>query len=337
MPEELNPATGTADVSSTEDFASYEARYYAERSTEHTSEAPPAVVAGESKTATNSEPVDDKGTADEEADDDDASASADDSKQPRRKGGYQKKIDKLTAKIRALEGQLAQPAGVKPAEQTTENKETTASQPQPDPNEPNALKGDSFAAKFDKPKPTLEDCASIEEFTEKLTDWKADEREFAKKLAERKQAHKDLAKASADAWEAKQSDARTRHADYDDVLKTTTGIVLPRHVQAAILESDLGADIAYELANDHTELKRIAGLSVLAAARAIGKIEARLEAQASTEATPTPKPKVTNAPKPPSTVSGGRVVKSPDVYSEELASDFSAWEKARNAELRNRR
>ncbi len=323
MTNEQTPATAAAaDVSSAEDFASYEARYYAERSTENTSEASPAVVAGESKTATNSEPVDDKGTAEEDADDD-ASASADDDKQPRRKGGYQKKIDKLTAKIRALEGQLAQPAGVKPAE----NKETAASQPQPDPNEPNAL----------KPKPTLEDCASIEEFTEKLTDWKADEREFAKKLAERKQAHQDLAKASADAWEAKQSDARTRHADYDDVLKTTTGIVLPRHVQAAILESDLGADIAYELANDHTELKRIAGLSVLAAARAIGKIEARLEAQASTEATPTSKPKVTNAPKPPSTVSGGRVVKSADVYSDELASDFSAWEKARNAELRNRR
>ena len=321
-------------MSSSEDFASYEARYYAERSTENTSEASPAVVAGESKTATNSEPVDDKGTAEEEADDEDASASTDDDKQPRRKGGYQKKIDKLTAKIRALEGQLAQPAGVKPAE----NKETAASQPPPDPNEPNALKGDSFAAKFDKPKPTLEDCASIEEFTEKLTDWKADEREFAKKLDERKQAHKDLAKASADAWEAKQTDARTRHADYDDVLKTTTGIVLPRHVQAAILESDLGADIAYELANDHTELKRIAGLSVLAAARAVGKIEARLEAQTSTEvASPTPKPKVTNAPKPPSTVAGGRVVKSPDVYSDELASDFSAWEKARNAELRNRR
>jgi hypothetical protein len=108
--------------------------------------------------------------------------------------------------------------------------------------------------------------------------------------------------------------------------------ISPAH-QRLFLESEHGAAIAYDLAKDHAELKKFAAMPPLAAARYFGKLEAAVgDAPAQTK-----KPTATRAPRPPATVGSRGAVRSADPTDEALANDYSAWEAARNAQLRKRR
>jgi hypothetical protein len=124
------------------------------------------------------------------------------------------------------------------------------------------------------------------------------------------------------AWEAAQSAARTKYADYDQVV--TEGAAAnawpcTREMAQALHTSELGGEVAYHLASNPDEARRIASLNPISQIRELGKLEARLGvAEAS------PKPKPTNAPTPPSNGArgaGGRFEVAPDT------DDFAAFEK----------
>lgn len=105
--------------------------------------------------------------------------------------------------------------------------------------------------------------------------------------------------------------ARDKYEDFDQVVNNPN-LPITEHMAQAIAESDQGADVAYHLGKNPQEAQRIAGLSPLAAARELGRIEAALTA-------PTPK-KVTTAPKPPPSVgqrSGGSQKAPKDMSYEE--------------------
>lgn len=99
--------------------------------------------------------------------------------------------------------------------------------------------------------------------------------------------------------------------DYQDVIDAADARkpVIPGHVQAAIIESDYGAHIAYELAKDPMLEARIFKLPTAKALLELGKLEDKLEAKfgkakvITTVATPTPE--TTRAPAPITTVRGG--------------------------------
>ncbi len=86
-------------------------------------------------------------------------------------------------------------------------------------------------------------------------------------------------------------------SDYDDVMDGIDGVMIPASVQSILLESDLGARLAYELARDPKEFARVCSLAPLAAAREIGKVEARLSKDSDTKVE-TKETKTTKAPKP---------------------------------------
>ena len=234
--------------------------------------------------------------------------NAQEPKPAKKKGGFQRKIEQRDQRIAELERQLAEknsPAA-KPAETTAKPVAATAA-----PAQAGVPQG---VPQFDKPKPKLEECESLEEFTEKLSDWKADQREFVAKAQELQQERSKKAALAKEAWETKQADARTRFADYDETLQSTNGIQLPPYVQRAILDSEHGADIAYSLAKDHAELKRIAQLEPLAAARAIGRLESKFEASA-----PKPVKKISSAPEPVRPIASAKSSVTPDVSKLSLA------------------
>jgi hypothetical protein len=306
MPNEETPQGAAAEVTP-EDFNAYEERYYGKSEEEPSDEEPSEAPEQAAESAADSEPADDPETDEEEKDEEP------EEQEPRKKSrGVEKRISKLVRERDELKRQLADKSVAKPAEETS-------------------AKPAAPAATFEKPKPALEDFDSIEAFTDALTDWKADERDWRKEQATAQKKANDEQQQVVESWKQREAGAREVYADYDAALAEVEDIKVSPALQRAILLSDHGAHIAYTLAKDPAELKRIAALDPIRAAAAIGKLEARFDSA------PTTKPAVSRAPKPPSTVSGGRAAAPATVYDESLASDFSAWERKRNAELRKRR
>lgn len=106
-------------------------------------------------------------------------------------------------------------------------------------------------------------------------------------------------------------------ADHGDMKFSDT-------LEEAILTSDLGPAIVYELARNPDELKRINSLGVVQAGKEIGKLEAKLaKAQESSKTVET---KITKAPpplKPVGSAKSGALIKSIDEMS------FQEYKKAR--------
>jgi hypothetical protein len=192
-------------------------------------------------------------------------------KATRRKGGWQRKIDKAEREIEALKAQLAG----KPAETATKAPETNA------------------APQFDKAKPRIADFDSLEAFTEALSDWKSDERDFKRAQADAQaKAHAEQQQILSD-WNSRKTEAQEKHSDYDEVLESASDVKLTPAHQRLFLESEAGAELAYQLAKDPSELKKFAEMDALRAARYFGKLEA------SFDTTPKQETKtVSNAPKP---------------------------------------
>jgi hypothetical protein len=129
------------------------------------------------------------------------------------------------------------------------------------------------------------------------------------------------------AWEARQDAARSKFADYDQkVIEGASDWPCSREMAQAIRTSDVGGELAYHLASNPEEARRIAALDPFSQIRALGRLEAALDQPAPE---PKPQPKTaTTAPKPPvnqARGAGGQFSVAPDT------DDFAAFEKAHGA------
>lgn len=247
---------------------------------------------------------------------------------PKKKGGYQKKIDKLTRRSYELEGEVAalreklaaKPAEKPPAEAAAPKAEVSDAKPKVD--------DAKYQDEEDPYGAWIEDCAR----------W-AWRQEVAKTAETQRKAETEAAfRTQKKAWEERMVEARSEHEDYGEKLQEVADIQLPAYVDQAIFESECGPELAYYLAGNRADLERIVKLSPLAAARELGKIEALI-----TPGTPVsgkkptasaPAPKVTKAPKPIEPVGGGSAGGTPSLTDDALASDFTAWRKVRRAQDR---
>lgn len=215
----------------------------------------------------------------DESNEDDEVQAKDDSERPKKTNGFKKKIDKLIKrnadKDREIEMWKAQ-----------------------------ALKGQQPQATQEKPivkveatgKPKQDDYASHEEWVEAIADWKLEAREKEKELKARETQVKTEYQKQVSTFQEKVNEYKKSVDDFDDALSDVDDIPLGVGIQDGILSSDIGPEIMYELAKNRKELERINALSPLAAAREIGKIEARL---AKTESSETKEiKKTTKAPAP---------------------------------------
>ena len=288
----------------TEDFGEYEAwrraqaagGTAADEDTESEAPAKPAAESAEEADTSDESPEGDASEPDE----------AEEEQAPKRKGGFQRRIDKLVrekreleARIAALEKRLA--GGEQAAGESGETRRPAA-------------------AEEGKPKP--EDFDTYEAYTEALTDWKLEQRE-------RQRVQEDAQRRVYESWMARIQAARQAHPDFDEVVDSD--VPVSAAMQQAILESDNGAEIAYWLGKHPEEAERISKLPPIAAIREIGRIEASLAAPP-----PQPKAPVTRAPKPVTPVSGGKPGGARDVYDPALAEDYNAWELVRRAELKRK-
>ncbi len=282
-------------IESTSDTAEQVAAAYGEaKPAGATTEAAQDTVTAGPIEAEQGEQPEAKAAGAETGDDDDEA----DGEQPKKKGGFQRRITKLTTEKRELEARLAALTAGKPAET------------------PKADAGDG--------KPQLEKFDSYEEYVEALTDWKLERREAAKAEQARADAQKQQQAELANSWQARQDAVRAKYDDYDEVVGQE--IPITQAMQQALLESDHGAELAYWLGSNPKEAERIAKLGPVAAIKALGKIEDSLSG-GSAEPPAKPKPRASSAPEPISPIGarGSAALKDPDKMT---FQEFKAWREA---------
>jgi hypothetical protein len=175
--------------------------------------------------------------------------------------------------------------------------------------------------------PKQDDFGTFEEYLEAKAEWIAEKRVEAK-LTEREQKQEQRKlegerETVVKSWQQKVDAAVTKYADYGDALESVDHIEIPEQLQVAIMESDLGADLAYHLAKNPSELERITSLKPHAALMALGKIEDKLS-QAPAEV----KKPVSKAPAPIKPL-GGKSDASP---GHSPADDMATFIRKRNLE-----
>lgn len=119
-----------------------------------------------------------------------------------------------------------------------------------------------------------------------------------KRLAARAEQERQ-AKTQAD-FARRTAEVRAAHPDFDEVVMSVDAPV-SQALQQALLTSEQGPEIMYQLAKSPAELARLSALQALDAAREIGRLEAKLAS--ATAAPPKPKP-ASRPPAPPTTMNG---------------------------------
>ena len=170
------------------------------------------------------------------------------------------------------------------------------------------LEGKSAAQKPDKQtaqtvaqegKPKQEDFETHAEYVEAITDWKLEQKEKAKEAKAKEESLKGALQKQLDAHNARLEEFKKKQTDFVSVIEDFTeehgNVSFSPALEEAIVSSENGPALIYELAKNKAEFDRINALGVVAASREIGKLEARLAkaAEASTNEV-----KTTQAPKP---------------------------------------
>lgn len=154
-------------------------------------------------------------------------------------------------------------------------------------------------------------------FIEALGSYAAEKR-FSELEQQREQ--RNHARTVEQSWTERQETFAKDKPDYFEVRDRKWDCSQP--MADAIRTSDLGAQVAYHLASNPEEARRIAGMNPLAAIREIGRLEARFDTKAVAPIKP-----ASDAPAPPQQVrgNGGRFAADP------ATTDFAQFEKLADA------
>ena len=166
------------------------------------------------------------------------------------------------------------------------------------------------------------------EYAKALAEYTADQRigEMRRQDAEAKEAQE--RQKVIETWASKVQAAKASMPDFDDIV-ASSDVVVNDDIRDAILESDVGPQILYHLAENDDVAKRIAGLTPKQALREIGKLEARFEVK---ETAPEPKPITrSKAPAPINPLRGSNPADVPLSANGEWHGTFQAWKEARKA------
>ena len=127
-------------------------------------------------------------------------------------------------------------------------------------------------------------------------------------------------------WATKVQSAKTSMPDFDEVV-ASSDVVVNNDIRDAILESDVGPQVLYHLAENEDLAKRIAGMSPKAALREIGKLEERFAAKPTARQETVVK---SRAPAPISPIRGGTTAVDVPIGSDgEFHGTYAQWKAQR--------
>lgn len=269
----------------------------------------------EAKEKEGHEDAEEDGDSHSDEEGDEASAAKDD--KPKKKGGFQRRIDKLNARFSAAQQEVDywKQQALKSASDSKKTEPELAAKP----------------LASSEGKPDIDKFDTHAEYVEALTDWKTEQKLKEREAqAERSKLETEQQKLVREHHERVKSFA-DKTEDYAEVLEDVNDVRIPAGLQQAIVESDRSAELIYELAKNRAELERISKLPPLAAARELGKFESKLPSQASSEDQKTEKKepkKITQAPKPIAPVgTGGKGSAPKSIYDPNLSQ--SEYERLR--------
>ena len=140
-------------------------------------------------------------------------------------------------------------------------------------------------------KPTRDQFADDLSYVEALTDWKVEQKTAP--LMQARESEK--ANTTQQQFRAKENAFKAETPDYDEVISEATDVIVPNVAVEAILTSDYGPQLRYYFAKHPEDAAALSGLSIGAAARKVGVIEAKIAQEietkkTKTKATPPPPP-----------------------------------------------
>ncbi len=200
-----------------------------------------------------SEPAADKGQSEPKLADDEATGTEEKKQNPKLEKRFSEltkqrkdaeaRAEELERRLAALEGNKAQPA-----------------QAQPEGNQ----------------KPSPDSYKDAFEYAEALAQWSA-EQALAKREQEVKQKEFEAQKQKViQTWQQKLETTIAELPDYEDMV-ASSDVKINDTVRDAIIESDVGPRILYELASDDELAEKLKDLSTAGALKLIGKLEAKFE------------------------------------------------------------
>jgi hypothetical protein len=186
------------------------------------------------------------------------------------KGGFQRRIDELTRRV---------------AEERREKErllalvETTVKRPETAQQAPEVVE------------PQRDQFETYEEYLDARAAYKAEKaletRMQALEEARARESQRAQVAETHRAWQTKVAEASARIPDFYDVVSQTTAPTTPIMSQA-IVESPVGAELTYFLAQNPAEAARIAALSPARQAAEIGKLEDKVSKPAKASSAPEP-------------------------------------------------
>lgn len=225
--------------------------------------------------ATDATEGDEQESKDEDSESDDEKLEA----KPKRKTGYQRKIDKLTRRAADAQRDAAywREQAMKTRDGAGEQKQEQSTPKVSATDKPNA---DNFDTQAD--------------FIEALADWKTEQKLKQREAEHRENQVKTEAQKRSETFAEKVESFKVNHDDWDDVMEDIEDIPISIAVREVILSSEKGPELAYALAKNRDEYARICKLPALDAAVELGLFKAKhlraVEAKEEVKTTKAPKP-----------------------------------------------
>lgn len=168
------------------------------------------------------------------------------------------------------------------------------------------------------------------DYAKALADWSTKKalRERDKQEADRRRAEEEAQKHKG--WADRIAKAKAELPDFDDMV-ASSDVVVSNEVREAIIESDVGPQVLYYLAENPDFADKLAKMSSLKALREIGKLEARLEKSEPKQEVNTVAAK-SNAPAPISPLKATSAVADIPISAEgQFSGSYAQWKAARKA------
>jgi len=125
-------------------------------------------------------------------------------------------------------------------------------------------------------KPSPDDFKDAFEYAESLAEWSA-EQALAKRDQEVKQKEVEAKRATViKTWQQKLETTIAELPDYEEMVASST-VMVNDTVRDAILESDVGPRILYELASDDEMAEKLSTMTTASALKLIGRLEGQFE------------------------------------------------------------
>ena len=183
-----------------------------------------------------------------------------------------------------------------------------------------------------EPKP--EQFRDMYEYAKALAEYTAEKKIQQMKQAEVQQRVEAERQKVIETWAERVSQAKAALPDFDDMV-ASSDVAVSDDIRDAIIESDVGPQMLYYLAENSEFAQKLSGMTPRAALKELGKLEARLEKQTEKPAdqkssTPIAKVAQSKAPPPINPIKGGSTGREVAVDSRgQFNGSFAEYKAAR--------